>query len=171
MTRNEFSVFFFFSFSLIYPWLGAGEANNPEMPMGEDKLIPKESLLFVITGPGIGNLTKWKLLDNNSSTPTKHHRENCSPTPTIQQRLRSLEVHLHSANNVPLLVLAVVSEGKEESWNFHSHPAAVRPVPLPCHQVNGDHTENSNEVALTLPGEVVSTEDQRGAWAFSPTQQ
>ena len=29
--------FFFFFFLLIYPWVGAGETNNPEMPMGKDK--------------------------------------------------------------------------------------------------------------------------------------
>ena len=92
----------------------------------------------MVTGPGMDNLMRWKLLSDNFLTPAKHHRENHNPTPAIQQRLSSLVVHLHSVNNVPHPVLVGVSEGKVQSWNFHSHSAAVRSVPLPCHRVGGD---------------------------------
>ena len=92
----------------------------------------------MVTGPGMDNLMRWKLLSDNFLTPAKHHRENHNPTPAIQQRLSSLVIHLHSVNNVPHPVLVGVTEGKVESWNFHSHSAAVRSVPLPCHRVSGD---------------------------------
>ena len=47
-------------------------------------------------------------------------------------------IHLNSVNSVPHPVLAGVTEGKVESWNFHSHSVVVRSVPLPCHRVSGD---------------------------------
>ena len=94
----------------------------------------------MVTGPGMGNIIRWKLLSDNFLTPAKHHRENRNPTPAIQQRLSrsSLVVHRHSVNIVPHPVLVGVSEGKVESCNFHSHSAAVRSVALPCHRVGGD---------------------------------
>ena len=131
------------------------------MSIGKDKIIPKESLCFAAKGPGMGRMARQKLLDNNSHTPTKHHRENQSLTPVIQQRLKNLDIHLHLTNMYPFPSLVGVSEGKVESRRFHAHTAAVRPVPLPCHRISGDHMENSNEVVITLPGVVVSTEDQR----------
>ena len=101
-------------------------------------MTPKRSLLFVVTGPGMDNLMRCKLLSNNFLTPAKHHKENHNPTPALQQRLSSLVVHRHSVNNVPHPVLVGVTEGEVESWNFHSHSAVVRSVPLPCHRVSGD---------------------------------
>ena len=116
-----------------------GLVGSPCSPRdSQDKVTPKKSLLFVVTGPGMDNLMRGKLLSNNFLTPAKHHRENYNPTPALQQRLSSLVVHLHSVNNVPNPVLVGISEGKVESWNFHSYSAAVRSVPLPCHRVGGD---------------------------------
>lgn len=50
-------------FCLIYVRLEAGEAGNPDMPMGTKKggLDLEESLLSVGKGPGRGSLAKQKI--------------------------------------------------------------------------------------------------------------
>lgn len=74
-------VFPWFSFCLIYPRPETREACNLEMPIGTDKKMSQQK-------PTLSNqktreraaLQDRKHLDNNLSTPAKHHRENCVPT-------------------------------------------------------------------------------------------
>lgn len=122
-----------FSFYLRYPWLGSEETSNLEMPAEAYKKSPNKCPLSLANRLGRGQQDR-KLLKNNCSTPAKHHRNKCDPTPTHPHQTRPVwsadfnpcHAELGASTSHPNLLVGV-REGQVQSQDFI--PLSSREVP------------------------------------------
>lgn len=123
------------SFHLIWPILGTGQVDNPEIPMSsKQKRYLQKSLLSPAKEDKRGSLkrfkTKQKNLNNTCLTPVKHHRK--PPPQQCRCHIRKLDFHPTQQNqSIPLLPTLGIHQRRTSGKSGLPPPPAVTRHPCP----------------------------------------
>lgn len=116
-----------FSFSPIYPRLGAEDAINPETPKGAAKSLQKRLFSLAKTRKEATQKDR-KLLDNSYSTSAKYHRKNFGLTHINKVQVGSPEFYpCKAVMRCPDAPIRVVSEGLRRKLGLSSLSASNNP--------------------------------------------